>query len=260
MDLAKLVVAVGIALVLASFLNSTISTFYKPPKYDLSCSGSLGGCDDLIKTQCGKSPSGGVLGEDVNSYYDCQSRVYSSQEYRDCSKNSKNNQQTCLEKQKSSLENYQIIYYIILIFSAIALIILGFFLLHEESIGVGFIGGGVLITIGAIFFSSIAILTASLFGAFSGLGGLVGGLSPGLEQQTVPDATLDGIDTGLSEIDNSLNDSELDSIITGEAIYDVNKNTSTLSYLNIICLLIVLIILVLFAHFKLEKRNDIQIM
>ncbi len=258
MDLAKLVVAVGIAFILAFFLSSTISTFYKPPKSDLSCLGSLGSCDDLIKTQCGKSPSG-RLGEDVNSYYNCESRVYSSQEYKDCSKNSKNNQQTCLEKQKSGLENYQITYYIILIFSAIVLIILGFFLLHEESIGVGFIGGGVLITIGAIFFSTIAILlTASLFGAFSGLGGLTGGLSPELDQQFGADGALNRVDSGLGEIDNSLDDNnaELDSIVTGAAISGVSKNTSTLSYLNIICLLIILIILVLFAHFRLEKKNE----
>ena len=122
MELSKFVVALGIAFILTSFLNSALSNFYKPPKIDLSfCTPSYSNeCADFISKKCG-SPS-----YTDGTYFDCSSKVYSSQEYIDCQTRSQNSYKNCIKEQTSGTQNYQIIYYIILALLGILVIIVGF--------------------------------------------------------------------------------------------------------------------------------------
>lgn len=221
MDLPKLIVAIGIALVLTSFLNSAVSTLYKPPKIELTkCTTSIysDNCKNIITQRCGAFPTDPNLRK---AYYTCESEAYSSQEYLDCRSSQQSDYQTCVEEEKGKLETYQIVYYLILGIISIIVIIIGFFILTEESIGTGLIGGGVLTVLLAYVYALFAVFTSSLASAMSGFIGL----SPEL---------------------------------TGAVVSETTSKTPTISYFNIIFLLIALIILIFFAHFKLERRSNIS--
>jgi len=224
MNLPKLFVAIGIAFILTSFLSSTLITFYKPPKIDLSQCSSLrfgDNCEDIIEQQCGKYPT------DYNGlrsiYYKCQSQVYSSSEYQDCTKNSQSSYESCIVKEKSKFETYQIIFYLILVITGIIIITLGFLLISEESIGAGLIGGGAL----TVFFSYLYSLLASFVSSFT--------------------SALTGVLSGYVGFNPEL---------TGAVVSETATKTPAISYLNIIFLFITLIILILFAHFRLEKKDE----
>jgi small-conductance mechanosensitive channel len=160
MDLAKLVVAMGIAVLLSLFFNNAVSTFYKAPKLDYSAcynynSGST--CSDLVKEQCG-------LGN-----YSCRNDFYDGQEYRDCLDNQRSSSTNCIADQTKKIQNYALISYIILAVIALVLLMVGFRFIDKASIGSGFIGAGILLIVFSGFLSTLNSLFSGFFGGVSSM-------------------------------------------------------------------------------------------
>lgn len=161
MELSKFFVAVGIAILLTFFLGSFLSTVYKSPKVDSSsCYQSLTSCYNIERAKCADGDSS------------CLANIYNSQEYRDCNENQQDQRTRCLEESLNSVTDYQTIYYVILAILASLLIVGGFFMIKKQSIGAGFIGGGILTLIFAQLFASLSILTSSLSSGLLGMTGL----------------------------------------------------------------------------------------
>lgn len=120
---------------------------------------------------------------------------------------------SCFSDYTSALSTYQIIYYIILALFGIISIVLGFFILQKESIGAGFILGGIFILLFANLFSIISIIMGSLLGGLSGL--------------------------------------------TGFAVSGGGTNAA-MGYLSILFNFIGLVLLILFANFKLERESEVR--
>jgi|SRR3989338_2642179 len=202
MILGKWVAAVGIGLLLAYFLSGIVSTFYEAPKVDLSsCYSSSSDCYTNLREQ--------LCGGDIYNY-SCTSQIYSSPEYQNCVTQATQNRASCIENQQNATKMYQAIFYSIIAILGIIFIILGFLMISGESIGSGFILGGVLTLLFGNFFASISILMNSLFSGLSSLTGLaVSSSSPG-----------------------------------------------PIKYLTLVFNFIAILVLIIFAHFKLEKREE----
>ena len=127
MKLVKFVVAVGIAFLLASLLSTTLSTFYKVP---------------------------------VTNTFDCY-------ELRDFGSEDTTAYDACIDKATFAIQNYQIIFLVILSVLGIGSMILGFSLLNKESVGVGIMGGGIL----TVMFGGLFGAISSVMSGFAALSG-----------------------------------------------------------------------------------------
>lgn len=178
MDLAKFVAALSIALFASFFVAEILSLAYKAPDITYnSCDSSLL-CSSLIEKQCGKAPTTiSEIESAPSTYYDCQSRVYSSDEYRKCAKDAQSTQETCQKNLAGQLQNYQFVSFLLYGLAGVLFIIAGFLMLGYRSIGSGLILGGV----GIILFSGYISLFSTLTSAgslFSNFVGGTNGISP----------------------------------------------------------------------------------
>ncbi len=182
MELAKLIAAFSIALFASFFVVEILSLAYKSPDITYnSCSGSSL-CSQFIEKQlekqCGKaSATTPGIESGISYYYDCQSKVYSSDEYQKCAKDAQGTQETCQKNLAWQLQNYHVVSFILYGLAGVLFIIVGFLMLGYRSIGSGLILGGVFIILFSGYISLFSTLTSygSLFSSFRGG---TSGLSP----------------------------------------------------------------------------------
>lgn len=177
MDLAKLVVAIGIGVFLCLFISEVFSLVYPIPNPVNSFYSSYDGgnnCRDLITQKCGDSSSI----TNYTAYYECTADAYSSSEYRSCTSNLQKSQEERLKDYQNQLKIYQIASVVIFGLLGILLILVGFFAIEKRSIGSGLIFGGLIL----IPFGSVIATISSLFSkVFGALGSMEGAGDDGLQ-------------------------------------------------------------------------------
>jgi len=150
MGLARVFLAIGIAVILAIFIGYGLYTIYQPPKYDYSQSENT-----CYKTyNCNKQ---------IEDCYTSINHNYSSPEYAKCGeyrltldyKACNENYDKCNEEYTKQTPQYK--YYrnsfFILIALGIISIIIGILLSGLEGIGSGVMGGGILIVIYSLIYT-----------------------------------------------------------------------------------------------------------
>ncbi|MDP3881531.1 MAG: hypothetical protein Q8Q31_01495 [Nanoarchaeota archaeon] len=160
MDLAKLVVAIGIGLFLCLFISEGFSLVYPFPDYNNPDIYSYSNtCRDLITVKCGDSSSS----VNYTAYYGCTNEVYTSSEYKQCTENQQKSQKSRLESYQNKVKFYQIISLITFGLLGVLAILIGFFAIGKRSIGSGLILGGIfLIPFGAMLSTVTSLLSKGL--------------------------------------------------------------------------------------------------
>jgi hypothetical protein len=143
MELPKLFAALGIAFLLVMFLNGALSTFYKAPESGY--------------TDC------------YDSYTECYNLTYNSPEYTACRERVTQERDECVEEALSGMKTYQVIYYSILALLAIGLLVFGFATIHNQTVGSGFMGAGIILLMFASLFALISGFTSTLMGGLTGM-------------------------------------------------------------------------------------------
>lgn len=147
MGLAKTFLAIGIAIIFALFIGYGLHIVYEVPKYDYT----IGGNECSIQYNCQKQiqlcqerhkPSD-------QEYQNCWSKVRESQAYKVCLElRDKCNEE--YQKQTPRYKHARNTFFILAVIGVIAIIV-GVLLTSLEGIGSGFMGGGILIIIYALF-------------------------------------------------------------------------------------------------------------
>jgi len=163
MDLAKLVIAFSIAILLSGFLSEIVGTIYPAPSLGGTSNIYTNTCSDLVTEKCGDSQSY----TNYTEYSKCSSGVRLSQEYKTCTTDQTNSYQTRQENYESSLQTYQLVNLIIFGVLSIILIVLGFLMIHLRSIGSGLIMAGIFIFLAGSTVSLITSMMGSLFSSLS---------------------------------------------------------------------------------------------
>ena len=151
MSLIRTILAIGIAVIFTVFIAYGLYVFYEPPKYEPmggDCYAKYDCWNKFIFSQCEKNKTTSCLPNGPCPIDNCYQRIQSDKEYLDCQKaedecNSYNFLQT--EKYRNARNSF-----FILIIIGLAAIISGVYLKHLESIGSGFIAGGVLVILWAL--------------------------------------------------------------------------------------------------------------
>lgn len=168
MDLAKLVVAIGIAIFIASFVSDGVSLIYKPPTVDYTqCvfTTSSSSCSQIVTDICGTLSSNSA---NYSAYYRCSSDARNSQEYKDCQGSSGNNYQDCMDDARAGSKNYQLMILFIYGILGFIIMILGFIFIHYRSIGSGLILGGISVIIFSSFIAAYLSIMSSVGSLLTG--------------------------------------------------------------------------------------------
>lgn len=142
MSLAKLFLAIGISLIFAVFVSYALYALYEPPVYP-NCYKLTEKCQQLSDPASTK----------------CFNEVQQSSEYQTCDQ----------QFQQLSYQYARNSFYVLFILG-IAAVITGIFLTSLEGIGSGLIGGGVLVIIWSLFYSSQYWFTLSKYVKIVALG------------------------------------------------------------------------------------------
>lgn len=155
MGVAKFFLAVGIAVILAAFVGYGLYAIY-PPEY-----GSSSGISECTqKYNCQKQISECRVKYNNNhsepGYAECN-QIVNSEEYKNCQENYKK----CTEEAEKNSQKYKYFrncFYILLLVGIIS-IVAGILMIKLEGIGSGLIGGGVLIILWSLAYTSQYWLT-----------------------------------------------------------------------------------------------------
>ncbi len=169
MRLAKTFLALGIAMIFAVFIAYGVYVFYEPPKYDFDRSPCYDeyNCENYTAKCMPRKVA--VEPEEIEYIEEnCYEKAQSNPEYKECLIN----RDKCDEQyiiQTDSYKHAKISFYILTIIG-IAAIIGGMFLTEYEGIGSGFIGGGVLLILWTLPYTSRYWLTLSKYLRLTALG------------------------------------------------------------------------------------------
>ncbi len=167
MKLVKVVLSIGIAIVFAVFVGYGLYTVYEPPKYSSleqnTCYKTVN-CERFF--QACRQPA--KDGYDYTKEQTCNNSVYANPEYQMC--------QDALEKCNNDYTKttaryayYRNSFYILMLIGLLA-IIGGIIIARLDSIGSGFIAGGVLVVLWALGYTSQYWLTLNKFFRLLALG------------------------------------------------------------------------------------------
>ena len=157
MGLAKTFLAIGIAVLLAVFIGYGLYTLYPSPQYgyvDTSSCLSQYVCQNLTaKCDTSNSVANDSTIKAIPAPYNdaCYQQVYASAQYQKCM----TDQQKCTDTLNQSSENYfhaRNSFYILIVLGILAIIAGA--LITKEGIGSGFIGGGILIVLWSLPYTS----------------------------------------------------------------------------------------------------------
>ncbi|MEK6888684.1 MAG: hypothetical protein AABW80_01110 [Nanoarchaeota archaeon] len=159
MSLAKTFLAIGIAVLLTVFFSYGLYVVYEKPSYgyvDSSECYAQYGCENMVN-KCYTNVSTSDLGapekpREPSYNQSCYNQVYASSEYQKCQED----QQKCVESKEITSDNYKHSRnsFYILIVIAILSIIAGSFFWNMEGIGSGIMGGGVLIVLWSLAYTT----------------------------------------------------------------------------------------------------------
>ena len=167
MKLAKIVLSIGIAIVFAVFVGYGLYTVYEPPKYSPS---DLNTCYKTVNCDRFLQPCRGSVTEpyDYTKEQSCNKAVYANPEYKMC--------QDALEKCNNDYTKttdrykyYRNSFYILILIGLLA-IIGGVIIARLDSIGSGFIGGGVLVVLWSLAYTANYWLTLNKYFRLLALG------------------------------------------------------------------------------------------
>jgi hypothetical protein len=167
MKLAKIVLSVGIAIVFAVFVGYGLYTFYEPPKY----SQEINNCYQTVNCERFFQSCRTNVGDEKLDYRKeqfCSDAVYSSPEYQMC----QDAQEKCnadFTKSTARYAYYRNSFYI-LIFIGLLAIIGGILISRLDSIGSGFIGGGVMVVLWSLAYTANYWLTLNKYVRLLALG------------------------------------------------------------------------------------------
>lgn len=158
MNIARVFIAFGIALLLSSLLYNTLGMFYRPPVQGLSsCVQEYQNdvCSDFVLQGCGD--------ETDPSFSACKVEMYASQQFRDCKATSDLTYRNCIEIEQGKIKSHKIIYYVLLTVLGLITMIGGFALRSRESVATGFIGAGLIIILSPSFILTYSFLASMTF-------------------------------------------------------------------------------------------------
>jgi hypothetical protein len=160
MSLAKTFLAIGIAVLLAVFISYGIYVVYPAPHYgytdtsscytQYSCQTLTDKCMGRLQVTYNRDGTNNTIPAEYN--YTCAEQVYASVEYQKCTED----QQTCIDNLNQNSGDYvhaRNSFYILIVLAIIAIVV-GAFISHLEGIGSGFIGGGVLIVLWSLIYTT----------------------------------------------------------------------------------------------------------
>ena len=172
MGLQKTFIAIAIAVIFATFISYGVSVVYEQPKYDFSDN------DCNVKYDCYKpmreceaeymqnTSSDGLM--QVPRINDCHTTIQKDPAFKECIINS----DICNEEYTKNSPQYHHARntFFILLFLGLMAIIGGGVFLKQESIGSGFIGGGVIIILLSLISSGMYVFHIDKYMKLAGLG------------------------------------------------------------------------------------------
>ena len=160
MKLAKIVLSIGIAIVFAVFVGYGLYTVYEPPKYSQetnNCYQTVN-CDRFFQS-CRANVASDKY--DYAKEQACNNAVYANPEYQMC----QDAQQKCNDdftKSTARYGYYRNSFYILMLVGLLA-IIGGILISRLDSIGSGFIGGGVMVVLWSLAYTANYWLTLNKY-------------------------------------------------------------------------------------------------
>ena len=157
MGLAKTFLAIGIAVILAVFVAYAVYVIYEPPKYPYESNT----CYTTYDCQKQIDDCSRQYQRDIKGYQDCHNTIIQSAKYQTCQKLYDKCEEEFQKKSTRYIHSRNSFYILIVI--GIITILSGLFLTGLEGIGSGLMGGGVLVVLWSLAYTSHYWLTLNKY-------------------------------------------------------------------------------------------------